>query len=287
MGVSMRVWSAVLGTLLGALLLSACAGPQRTAEGSSTTRLAFAPEPAAETPGMSPQLVMLRPERIPQIAGGLAGRTIRVSRIADIRLAPGEVVLTFDDGPMPGKTERVLDILDQFGVKATFLMVGQMARAWPAIARKVAARGHSVGSHTQNHPNLAAMGHAAALSEIEAGRRSIAAALAPLRPAPFFRFPYLASTGALRQHLAAQGIVVIDVDIDSKDYFSSGPDALRARTVSSIASHGSGVVLFHDIHARTAAMLPALLRDLKSRGYRVVHLAPGSPGTDVLLASVE
>lgn len=276
-----------LGAAMMVILVSGCAGPQREAGAPAGGQLAYAPEPAAPAVGQPPQLVMLKPDRIRQIAGGLAGRTIRVSRISDIRLAPGEVVLTFDDGPSPGRTERVLDTLDQFGVKATFLMVGQMARAWPATARKVAERGHTVGSHTQTHRNLAAIGHAAAVAEIEAGRRSVAAALGPLRPAPFFRFPYLASTEALRRDLAAQGIVVIDVDIDSKDYFQVGAEAVRAQTMTRVVSHGSGVILLHDIHARTAAMLPGLLADLKARGFRVVHLAPGTAGTDLLMASVE
>jgi peptidoglycan/xylan/chitin deacetylase (PgdA/CDA1 family) len=282
----MRKWIPGLGAVM-ALLLAGCASPPKVTETATTTQLAFAPERPAPAIEMSPQLVMLRPDRIPQIAGGLAGRTIRVSRISDITLGPKEVVLTFDDGPVPGNTERILETLDDFGVKATFLMVGQMARAYPGIARKVAARGHSIGSHTQNHPNLAAMSHGAALTEINAGRRSVEAALTPMKPAPFFRFPYLASTNALRNSLAAQGIVVIDVDIDSKDYFKVGPTVVRAQTMSRVARQGSGIILLHDLHARTAAMLPGLLSDLKARGYKVVHLAPGTPGDDVLMASVE
>lgn len=86
--------------------------------------------------------------------GPLTGRTIEVSLISDIQLQPGEVVLTFDDGPVPGRTDSILDTLDRYGVKATFLMVGQMAQNHPETARKVAARGHSIGSHTWGHPNL-------------------------------------------------------------------------------------------------------------------------------------
>lgn len=273
-----------LSLFLATTLLAGCASDPRAPGGA---RLAFAPERPTVAEADEPLVIMLRPDQISPSIGGLAGRTLRVSRVSDIRLGPKEVVLTFDDGPIPGRTDEVLRVLDRFGVKATFLMVGQMARAYPEIARRVAARGHSVGTHTQGHPNLAGMSHSAALAQIEQGRASVAAALAPsgMRPAPFFRFPYLASTSALQASLAAQGIVVIDADIDSKDYFKTGPDAVRTRTMARVNARGSGIILLHDLHARTATMLPGLLADLKAQGYKVVHLAPGTSGP--LVASLD
>src|SRR5262249_31005476 len=78
----------------------------------------------------------------------LAGRTLEVSSLHDLKLDDKEVILSFDDGPAPGKTERILSTLDKFGVKAAFMMVGQMAEAHPATARKVFADGDTIGSHT-------------------------------------------------------------------------------------------------------------------------------------------
>ena len=276
----------LLPLVFAAFALAGCANsPTHVSEAGSNT-LAFAP---GETPGRQagPQVAMLRPRQPAVPRDGLAGRTIRVATASDIRLGPKEVVLTFDDGPVPGKTDAILRALDQFGVKATFLMVGQMANAYPATARKVAAAGHTIGTHTQNHKNLRAVGPAVAEAQIRKGRESVAAALRPggYRPAPFFRFPYLADTRSLRGSLAAQGIVVIDVDIDSRDYFATGSEVLRARAVASVEKRGSGVILFHDLHARTATMLPLLLADLKARGYRVVHLVPASSGVDLLAAA--
>src|SRR5690606_1093749 len=80
-------------------------------------------------------------------SGALAGRTLEVATTTDIVLRQGEVVLTFDDGPRPGKTQSILDALDESGVKATFLMLGSAAQAHPGLAQQVAQRGHSVGSH--------------------------------------------------------------------------------------------------------------------------------------------
>src|SRR5512145_308781 len=72
-------------------------------------------------------------------------------------LRPGEVVLTFDDGPAPLTTRPILAALAAECTKATFLMIGKMAAAYPEIVREVAAAGHTVGTHTWSHPNLASM----------------------------------------------------------------------------------------------------------------------------------
>jgi len=202
--------------------------------------------------------------------GSLAGRTLKVSSISEISLRDKEVILTFDDGPMPGKTDRVLNILSQYGVKATFLMVGQMASSYPAVAARVVNHGHFIGGHTYNHANLANAGNARALDDIATGNAAVARATGTR--VGFSRFPYLADTGALRQSVANRGLVILDVDIDSKDYFSSSPQTIAARTMAQVRSRRKGIILMHDIHTRTAAMLPSLLSQLKAGGYKVVDL---------------
>jgi len=262
---------------VGAILLAGCeVAPQEPlALAASSPAAATVTAPARASVAANARCLPARGH-----TGALAGRTLPVSRVSDIRLARGEVVLTFDDGPIPGKTTRILDTLDRAGVRATFLVVGTMARSYPRLVREVAARGHTIGSHTDRHPNLSRMAHGAALAEIAKGERAIAAALSGSGHgmAPFFRFPYLADTRALRSALAARGTVVLDVDIDSKDYFRTSSAKVLERTMARLRSRGRGVVLFHDIHARTVAMLPDFLAALGREGYRVVHLVPGGAG---------
>lgn len=241
---------------------------------------------SADDPGGT-AIAFARPDRpsydvLPR-KGRLAGRTIAVSSVYDIRLKPREVVLTFDDGPVPGRTDSILKTLDQFGVKATFLMVGQMAERNPQTARKVIARGHSVGSHSWGHPNLASMSFDRAVAEIERGEKAVRAAGG--KPVKFFRFPYLADTSRLRSYMASRGVVVLDVDIDSKDYFKTGPQQVAARTMTGLHRMGGGIILFHDLQPRTAAMLPDFLAQLKREGYSVVHIVPG--GRSPRLASAQ
>lgn len=206
----------------------------------------------------------------------IGGRTLAVSTTADIILKPGEVVLTFDDGPRAGKTETILSTLSDYGVKATFLMLGSSAAANPRLAQRVAIAGHTVGSHTYGHVNLADLTRQEAIEEIVRGEEAVSAALAGggQKLSPFFRFPYLSQTGFLRTGLIQSGAVVLDVDIDSKDYFKDTPAAVAARTLSRLEARGSGIILFHDIHQRTVDMLPIFLDQLARRGYSVVRLVP-------------
>jgi peptidoglycan/xylan/chitin deacetylase (PgdA/CDA1 family) len=185
---------------------------------------------------------------------------------AAFRNAPGRKSF----GPIPGKTDRVLATLRDYGVKATFLMVGQMASNYPAIARRVVAQGHSIGGHTYNHANLANAGYTRALTDIANGNAAVSRVTGT--PVGFFRFPYLADTGALRQAAADRGLVILDVDIDSKDYFKLSPATLAANTMARVRAKRKGIILMHDIHGRTAAMLPMLLAQLKAGGYKVVAL---------------
>ncbi len=219
------------------------------------------------------------PSRITS-GGTIAGRTLQVATTADIILKPREVILTFDDGPRAGKTPAILDTLDAYGVKATFLMLGSAAETNPALARKVAQRGHTIGSHTYNHVDLNDLSRQAALEEIARGEAAVADALggAGQGLSPFFRFPYLSQSGYLRTTLLQGDMVVLDVDIDSKDYYKDTAATVAARTLERLEARGSGIILFHDIHQRTVDMLPTFLDELAARGYSVVRLVPKNGG---------
>ncbi|MFD1746145.1 polysaccharide deacetylase family protein [Rhizobium helianthi] len=260
-----------------ACLLTSCAGRPATEGGTLVS--AFAAAPAAANPGRADahDPVPLTPVAWGRLnnPNGLAGRTIEVASLDDLKLREKEVALTFDDGPMPKKTEKILATLDQYGVKATFLMVGEMAKAHPDIAKLVARNGHTIGSHTYRHPNLRTLSFQAAIAEIEEGRRAVSAATE--QEVGFFRFPYLADNKSLRSWVARDGMVVLDVQVDSKDYFADSPAAVATRTMNALRAHGRGIILLHDIHHRTAAMLPALLTQLKAEGYKVVSLHRAKP----------
>jgi peptidoglycan/xylan/chitin deacetylase (PgdA/CDA1 family) len=192
-------------------------------------------------------------------------------------LAPKEVVLTFDDGPMPGVTRSVLDTLDRFCTKATFFAIGRMALAYPDLVREVLDRGHTLGTHTWSHPlNLPRLGLERARDQIDSGFAAVV--LAAGRPiAPFFRFPGLSDSGPLLAHLQQRAVATFTVDVVSNDSYLSDPSQLLARTLERADAHNGGILLFHDIKQVTARALPSILAALKARGYSVVHLRAKTP----------
>jgi len=195
-------------------------------------------------------------------------------------LGPKQVALTFDDGPDPSNTKRILDILDSHCIKATFFMVGWYAKARPDLVREVAARGHTIGTHTWLHHNLRRLPEASAQREIARGFEAMEQALstAPAqdraRLAPFFRFPGLNDKTSLITWLGTKDIATLSCDFGADDWKGIAGAQIRARALRNIASVGSGILILHDTKPQTAAMLDGLIRDLRARGYSFVQLAP-------------
>jgi peptidoglycan/xylan/chitin deacetylase (PgdA/CDA1 family) len=189
-----------------------------------------------------------------------------------------ELVLTFDDGPWPGTTPKILDALKRECVHATFFLLGRNVEAHPGLARRELAEGHSLGHHSYSHPLLPHLTMARAQAEIDRGIAADEFALYGERRSnpttPFFRFPGFASNPALLEYLQARHIVVFGADLWASDWLPMSPAQELRLLLARIERAGRGIVLLHDTKAQTAAMLPALLRELKRRGYRVVHVVP-------------
>lgn len=200
-------------------------------------------------------------------------------------LGDHEVVLTFDDGPMAGTTPAVLDALKAQCVKATFFLIGRNAEARPTLVRRALAEGHTIGHHTFSHPaaTLRRLDFAAALRDIEAGFKADDVAAygeAGAAPrVPFFRFPGFADTPDLDAALAKRHIVVFGTDVWAFDWLDLSPETELRLLMSGLEKRKRGIILLHDSRAATARMLPTLLKTLKERGYRVVHLVPGAGPT--------
>jgi peptidoglycan/xylan/chitin deacetylase (PgdA/CDA1 family) len=200
---------------------------------------------------------------------------------ATLPLGPREVVLTFDDGPWPGTTPMVLDALRSQCVKATFFVLGRNAVAHPDILRRELAEGHTVAHHTWSHPLLNRLAASAAEAEIDRGIAAVDGVLygkhEPEPVTPFFRFPGFASSPALFERLARRRIVVFGADLWASDWNPMRPDTELRLVLHRLEQARGGIVLFHDTKRQTAAMLPAFLRALKARGFRVVHVVPANP----------
>jgi peptidoglycan/xylan/chitin deacetylase (PgdA/CDA1 family) len=194
-------------------------------------------------------------------------------------LADGEVVLTFDDGPLPGTTPQVLKALADQCVHATFFTVGRNSAAHPALMKRILAEGHTLGHHSMTHPmTLADMPFDKAVADIEHGLaaddKAAYGSTGPKPRVPFFRFPGFGSSPALLDYLGKRGIAVFGADFWASDWNEMTPEVELKLVMERLDHAKRGILLLHDTRAQTVKMLPAFLAALKEHGYRIVHVVP-------------
>ena len=195
-----------------------------------------------------------------------------------------EVVLTFDDGPSPPTTPKVLAALKNECVRATFFLIGKPALEHPTMVRRIVAEGHTISSHTWTHFDLSHMPQKDAFREIDDGIAAVEMAergIATTTPStPFFRFPGFLTTPATLNLLRSRGIVVFGADFWANDWDHLTPKAELRLLTWRLRVARKGIILLHDSQPSTAAMLPAFLRYLRDNHYHVVHVMPTGPGVD-------
>ncbi|MCB1521443.1 MAG: polysaccharide deacetylase family protein [Hyphomicrobiaceae bacterium] len=261
----------IVTRLAAAAAIMLAAGSAHAADSGAATSASIGAAKATSCDAKDGGLGVDRIVEIDTSTGPLYGALSRYEREKSF-LAPKEVVLTFDDGPMPWITRSILDTLDRFCTKATFFSVGRMAVAYPQMVRDVLARGHTLGGHTWSHPlNLKRLKGDKAIDQIERGFAALALTSGG-RVSPFFRFPGLSDNPTMLEALQKRGIATFTVDVVSDDSFIASPSRLAKVTVDRVVARNGGIVLFHDIKAATAKALPVILTELRQRGFKVVHM---------------
>ena len=191
-----------------------------------------------------------------------------------------EVVLTFDDGPWVS-TPAVLAALANHCTKATFFSIGKHALIYPEILKQVAAAGHTIGSHTFSHVDLSKLQPDQAKEEIEKGLSAVKLAMGAA-PASFFRFPFLRGPQDMEAYLGSRNLAIFSTDIDSFDFkHGKSGDSVIKTVIEKLEKKGKGIVLMHDFQKHTAEALPALLAELKAKGYKIVHLKSKVQATSI------
>ena len=177
-------------------------------------------------------------------------------------------MLTFDDGPLPPYTNRVLDVLAEHCVKANYFLVGRMARGYPDLARRILAEGHTVGTHSENH--LLGFDHApidTVKNEIEQGIVSVGGRRGqPRAVSPFFRIPGFLRRREVETYLQSRHLTTWSADLVADDWRHINASEVVRRAIARLDEKGKGILLLHDIQPATALALPELLRELKARG---------------------
>ena len=205
-------------------------------------------------------------------ADGSNPETERETKLGFLRSGPTDgnrVALTFDDGPNPGVTDRILDELKQRKLHATFFMIGQRIAAAPDLARRVLAEGHEIANHTFTHPNLTVLSDQQVEDEIQKTEDIMGEVLN--HRARWFRPPY----GALRRNqaalLAKHGLGIVLWSVDPGDWAQPGTDKI-VEAILNGAKPGS-IILCHDMHRQTADGVGAVCDELRERNLSIGRLS--------------
>lgn len=183
-----------------------------------------------------------------------------------------KIALTFDDGPSAEYTAEILDILQKYGVKATFFVIGVNAEKHPALLRRVIAQGHEIGNHTYSHPHLQKM-DASTLADELIRADELLYNLAGVSPT-LFRPPEGVVSPAVKAAAEEGGYRLVLWTIDTRDWALNTTDNI-IRLIDQQASDGS-IILFHDWIAGkspTPAALDVIIPRLQKRGFQFVKVS--------------
>jgi len=270
--------AAAFATAVGVPFAAGSAHAQDTFQDQDNVQAdAQAPAPGSAAPNCPGNPDALGTSRVLAVDPAQFPRVGHMQYPDSLPLNDKEVVLTFDDGPLPPYSNQILDILAAQCVKATYFLVGEMARAYPAVVRREYQEGHTLGTHSEDHPmRFGTLPIQRMRFEIDAGISDVGAALGdPKFLAPFFRIPGLDRSETVESELAARGLTVFSSDTVADDWHHGiKPDQIMALALSRLEARGKGILLLHDIHPKTVAALPGILKELKDKGFHIVQVVP-------------
>ena len=178
------------------------------------------------------------------------------------------VAISFDASWGGDKTLRLLDILDEYGVKTTFFLVDIWVKAYPDLVKEIAARGHEIGNHSTTHPHMSQLSEAQIREELETQAARVQA-LTGAKPT-LFRPPYGDYNDRLVRTARGEGYEVIQWSVDSQDWKNRGTEDIVRRAKKAQAGD---IVLFHNDADFTVDALPEVLDDYKARGLTVLPVS--------------
>lgn len=187
-----------------------------------------------------------------------------------VLVSGNHIAITFDDGPHPQNTPRLLDMLAQRNIKATFYVIGRSVNLHPGVLRRTVAEGHEIGNHSQTHRLLSKLGDSEVRKEMKLCQDAIAKA-AGVRPRTM-RPPYGGLLQRQRELILKEfGYPTILWSVDPLDWKRPGPSVVASRILSNTTS--GGIVLAHDLHSQTVDAMPATLDGLLKKGFKFVTVS--------------
>ncbi len=257
-----------LGLLFSLLALTSCQVP------SSVSKNAASPLPGELKVALPPLIAGLEAptwgQALPEAPKGEGPQVPLRDTYTRVRTSRKVIAITFDDGPHPENTPRLLDMLKERKVKATFYVVGNMVKYNPQILKRMVEEGHEIGNHTVTHGTLSRMSDESLLAELKNAHDQIveASGVAPVSMRP--------PGGAIKKDqkafvLEELGYPTILWSVDPEDWKRPGPAVVTSRLVNG-ASPG-GILLVHDLHKPTVDAMPDTLDQLLAMGYEFVTIS--------------
>ena len=202
------------------------------------------------------------------------GSSIVWARIIYQGKNPGQIALTFDDGPTPDITNKILDVLKREKVKATFFVIGQKVVRQPQLIRRMSKEKHEIGNHTYNHSKLTWINNRKIIDELKKTSELIASLTG--RSVNLFRPPHGALTGEKRQLVEERGYDIIMWSINADDFWHKKtgmrhPDSIVRRVVTRLK--GGDIILMHDNSQQIVKALPKIIKELKKKGFYFVTIS--------------
>lgn len=300
-----------LGLAFSLMPLSASETPPATPVTLATPASASAPTPshpslpALPSPAVTAAMFQPAPAPAPAALGAAqpaAAQTAAAAPVAEEPAVPGKrlpsytylevdapyVALTFDDGPNPETTPKLLKILAERNVKATFFMLGNRAVQAPEVVKAVAAAGHEIGNHSWSHPQLTKLPVAAADKQVE-DTSALLEQITGAKPI-LMRPPYGSMSPSLQAHLYEKyGLSQIFWSVDPLDWKVRDSQAVYDQIMKQVRP--GAIILSHDIHPTTVAAMPRVIDALIAKGYKIVTvselIAHGRPPAPKVVAQAE
>ncbi|MDP0491751.1 MAG: polysaccharide deacetylase family protein [Verrucomicrobiota bacterium JB023] len=258
-----------LSLFLGAFLTLVACSAEKSAQADQKVvappKVAMQPNSAYQTPPYARPSLQNPALSLPSNFSPKAGVTF--SRVNGV---DRYIAMTFDDGPHPQNTPRLLDILRQRNIKATFYVIGKNVKTYPEITRRIVAEGHEIGNHTWNHPNLTKLSPSKVRDELTTTRdviiRTTGVQPRTMRP------PYGALLTSQRNTIHREfGYPTILWDVDPLDWKRPGTAVVRSRILN--GTKGGSIVLAHDLHSTTIDAMPSTLDGLLAKGFQFVTVS--------------
>lgn len=199
-----------------------------------------------------------------------SGAATGVRPVCSVETAKKQAALTFDVDQSSKKLQTILNILEKYGVKASFFVTGAWADRYPEDVKRICAAGHDIGNHSQSHEDMAAMGKRQIQQEIQAVHETVFHLTG--KEMSLFRAPYGSYSGPLAQTVRMSGYMPVKWSIDSKDWKNYGIESIVDAVAGADMENGSIILLHNEADYITQALEPLIL-SLKKQGWELVPLS--------------